>query len=476
MDKIRIAITTTSMGNGHIMKAMAIKSAYSNMVPMLREESIDLEVCLVDERRSLSPVTNMVKALIESLYKAMSSSKPFKIWWDKKIHDPDPTPVKKIEQFVRTINRISGGKCVTPDRQHLFDSVVSTHPSDRVAIFPVHSVFIRVNPDMFCHSFHMIPQEEMEEWHIMVDDAMKKRVLSGKESYLLPDLVPKDGRKIIAVGAYVHPEAIDQQSEKDLKGSLNGTKASVMFQIGGAGAQQDIFLESMRHIDYKRISPLFAAGNNNVFFRKLVNQGLSLGLITEQEAGYALASSFSKIGYENGIMRFSSGLRILYDKDQYAAVELMDKAKAKCLINVVKPGDVTSVGTVLSLLYHIGSHEIENAEWAIEKGFAEWIIQPEKYLRMREEMTQKELDICFGQAAAAYVNARALDSAWLASKHRSIKKMNVLGAYNIASLSVLLSLWKRQKELTSLKKTYLALKEHGFCSLKDSILKAIIES
>lgn len=473
--KIDIAITTTSMGNGHIMKAMSIKEAFGRISALLKKEKIAAHASVIDERISLSPLARQIKKLVEWMYDFMSSSKHIKKWWDRKIQDPEGSSVEFIESIIRAINRVSGGKCIKKDKINGFDAVISTHPSDRVAIFPEGTVFIRVNPDIFCHTFHMIPIRGMDEWHVVASEKLRKRIIEGKEKFLMEQFIPKDKNRLLFLGAFAHPKNIDALYQNKFWKMVQMKKAPVMFQIGGAGAQQELFLELMAHIDYEAISPLFAAGWNKKFFMRLLDKGMKIKKITKKEYLAAVSGDFRELKYEKGIMRFSSGLSILYHEERYKAIEYLDMAKSENLINVIKPGDVTSAGTLLYFLYYIGSHEIENAKWAIGRGFAEWLIPIDEYEKLRESSGQKELDIEYGKKASDAINKAAIDKKHIMEQIENLKKTDNYGSYNIACLAIFISIWRKYSDRALIISIHKLLADKNMCTIKKEIIEYITE-
>lgn len=465
---IRIGISTTSMGHGHILKAIPIKRALDEIGSFLRKRGINIYSKILNEKNMLSPAAISVRDFIEMAYNAISTVPRLRIWLDKVTKSMDDRTIFIIERIVARANRAAGGNTVRFDEFYPIDAMISTHPSDRAVMLPKNTLIVRLDPDIFAHSFHFIPTKWMDEWYAVMDGRLRLSIVQGHERALNPKYLPKNTDRIVSVGAMVHPANL-RNLRKAMK-LLKNKKMPVMFQIGGAGAQQDIYLEIMKHLDYNSIEPTFVASTHEEFFDKLLDQALALSLITGKEHYLAKNRFMQELDYKGGIIRFSSGLKIQYCPKRYKSVEIIDTIKTDNVLNVAKPGDVTNASIPYLLLYHIGTQEIANGNWATIKGFAEWLIPVDKYERMRKEMLPNALDIIYGRKAARRVNEIANDRRFLEEKYAALIKLDSKGAYNTAVLAILLALKRRGENI---EKVYNILRKKRLTTLDKSICDKI---
>ncbi|MBN1502597.1 hypothetical protein JW930_03565 [Candidatus Woesearchaeota archaeon] len=407
MEKVSIGISTTSMGNGHLMKAFAVAGALEEIKERI-SDLIDIEYKVLDEKdyfhpfmrynkRFVETVNNLISNYVPSIYKRMTLKSNINL-------------IRFSEDLFRKINFMS-----RPLK--LYDIIISTYPPlERIAKIDKNTKIIRLLPDIFGHSFYFIDTSS-KSIYVVPDSGLRSRILSGGEPYLDKSLIPRK-EDIFTAGIFASRENYHSIINNKLKEMLKKKKLNIMLQLGGAGAQQDIYISTLAKINLEKISPLYVAHSNRKFFNRLLKEGYRLGLMSKKEISPAIKE-------QKGLYKFNSGISILYHKNRKLAVQLLEREKSNNILNVVKPGDVTSGSIPHLLLPPIGTQEIENGNWAVEKGFAKWITN--------KKLSEKEL----GELAAETINR--ITTSEIEEMHLNLKKLDHSGAYKTAARAIVMT-------------------------------------
>ncbi|UII25910.1 hypothetical protein LVD15_21815 [Fulvivirga maritima] len=330
-EKLKIGITTCSMGNGHWMKAIAIQAA-------LKERGVEAEI--VDESQALSPGAEKAMKFFEGIYNMASKSRV----------------LQKINEFISSGKNsylagwfeyvISKLNAKGPALE--YDCIISTYPTiDKVAKIAKDVPIIRLLPDIYAHDLYF-EESKRPITYVVSSKKLKKRIAKGKEAALT--IKPKKSN-IFNTGTITHPKSAIYKED-------DGT---LLLKLGGAGAQQALLLAILEHIEHDNM--VVFAHSNQEFYEKLIAQ-TNITVVSEP-------------------FYYTDKYTIIYHEDKRTALEAFEEVRQYAKACIAKPGDVTSAGTAYLLLYPIGLQEIDNANWSNTKGFTQWALS-EKEMQLSE--------------------------------------------------------------------------------------------
>jgi len=204
------------------------------------------------------------------------------------------------------------------------------------------------------------------------------------------ELRPMPKGTLFDVGHYVDHEFVEN-IEADcaarLKRMETGAPRRYLLSIGGAGAQQKLFEDIIRHllpqVQAGRVTLLINTGDHFEVWNSILSHIPELGALAETHFdNYEAAKAF--IEKDEGL----TGVQVFCHKDIFAAVYVTNLLMRASDVLLTKPGELSFYPVPKLMLHRVGGHEMWGAIRAAEVGDGSYECEKtEEVLAMLDEIT-----------------------------------------------------------------------------------------
>ena len=199
---------------------------------------------------------------------------------------------------------------------------------------------------------------------------MGYKVLRGMDKKRL--LRPMPEGSLIYTGHYIDHELVSNIEADNSRRQARADKGEAkryLLTIGGAGAQQEIFVSVIRQLlpsIKKDKAALFVnLGDHKDAWENIRKQLPDIsGLITEHYDDFSETGSFAQSALDNEV----SGIHIFFHKDIFAAVYSTNLLMRACDVLITKPSELAFYPVPKLMIKRVGGHEAWGAVRAAEIG------------------------------------------------------------------------------------------------------------
>ena len=237
-------------------------------------------------------------------------------------------------------------------------------------------------------------------------------------------LKPMPKGTVFDVGHYIDHEFVEN-IEADCAARLRrmetGAPRRYLLSIGGAGAQQKLFEDVIRHllpqVRAGRVTLLINTGDHFEVWNSILSHIPELGALAETHFdNYESAKAF--IEKDEGL----TGVQVFCHKDIFAAVYVTNLLMRACDVLLTKPGELSFYPVPKLMLHRVGGHEMWGAIRAAEVGDGSYECEKtDEVLAMLDEITNGDeilpaLCRCILRAKAAGIYNGAYEAVKLAAE------------------------------------------------------------
>ncbi|MCR5815318.1 MAG: hypothetical protein K6F91_00375, partial [Ruminococcus sp.] len=199
---------------------------------------------------------------------------------------------------------------------------------------------------------------------------MGYKVLRGMDKKRLLKPMPEGSVKY--TGHYIDHELvsnIDADNARRQARAEAGQAKRYLLTIGGAGAQQEIFVSIIRQllpaIKQNKATLFVNLGDHKDAWKNIIKKLPDIGhLIHEHFDDFAKTSEFAETALDEAV----SGIHIFYHKDIFAAVYSTNLLMRACDVLITKPSELAFYPVPKLMIKRVGGHEAWGAIRAAEIG------------------------------------------------------------------------------------------------------------